>query len=199
MGMIPLAQAPPTLLMLFPKEVRLEDKAFKFLECFYENGTQRRTGRILKISPKTVKSINEFLLNTEVGQRFNALLMEQTEDFYSAKTLTSLFEGWNKEIDRVEDSIKIEGRTITVAEKLLLETPTSTLLKVISAAQTRKLRYISEKRMWMTKLLDASLACRPLGKAANREKQIDDAKEVSTNLDELLEDFNPASTGADPN
>ena len=101
MGIQPLKQAPPTLTRLFPELTQLEEKAFKFLEMHYELNTHRRVAKELKIDPKTVKSIYEFLLDTELGYRFNALLLEQTETFYSTKTFNNLFEGFRQEIDRL--------------------------------------------------------------------------------------------------
>jgi hypothetical protein len=167
MGFDPLQQAPPTLFKLFPKSPTLDEKAFKFLEVKYELMTDRRVAKELKIDPKTVKNINEFLLNTEVGQRFNALLAEQTEDFYSAKTLVSLYEGFRKEIDRIEVMITREQN------------------------DERKRKLISEKRMWMGKLLDASIQLRPLAKGANTERKKDEAKQLSKERESLLDDYDP--------
>jgi hypothetical protein len=192
MGLQPLTKAPPKLYELFPKHTTLEDKAFKFLETYYELGSYRRTGHRLKIDPKTVKAINDFLMSTSVGQRFNALLIEQTEDFYSAKTLTSLFEGWHKEIMRVEDSIQTEDMIVTQSME-------KDDYKSASSAQQRKLKLISEKRMWMSKLLDASLSCRPISGKVDNERKVDDIKATSTEFDTLLDDFDPNSEPSDIN
>ena len=184
MGLQPLSQAPPKLYELFPKHTQLEEKAFKFLETYYELGSYRRTARKLGIDPKTVKAINEHLMSTEVGQRFNALLIEQTEDFYSAKNLTSLFEGWHKEIARVEDAIQNEDKIVGMALQ-------KDDYKRASDSQQRKLKLIGEKRHWMSKLLDASMACRPVTQKVDRERQKDDIKAKSEQYEDLLTDFSP--------
>lgn len=200
MGIEPLAQAPPTLYKLFKDLPTIEEKAFKFLELFYNLGNQARVGKALKIDPKTAGSINEFLKSTEAGQRFNALLLEQTETFYSTKTFTTLFEGFNSEIERVESLIRDQDKMIKRAEdnikelkagedstvKLLTEN-----LTLISKAQTQKIKLITEKRAWMSKLLETSLACRNKGGELNMERKKDDIKKVSTDYDDLLDDFNP--------
>ena len=45
--------------------------------------------------------------------------------------------------------------------------------------------------MWMGKLLDASLACKPLGDQATKENKKDKIKDQVTDYDDLLSDFNP--------
>ena len=196
MGIEPLAQAPRTLYELFKSEATLEEKAFKFLETHYELGTFRRTAIKLKIDPKTAKSIYEFLLNTEIGHRFNALLLEQTETFYSVKTFTNLFEGFNQEIERVESMIREENKIIQHGEKALkdaeLVKETTAALLIIANAETRKLRLITEKRHWMSKLLDTSMACRAPGKEIDKERKKDDIKQTAKDYDDLLDDYNPA-------
>lgn len=192
MGLQPLSQAPPKLYELFPKYTQLEDKAFKFLETYYELGSYRRTAKKLGIDPKTVKAINEHLMSTQVGQRFNALLIEQTEDFYSAKNLTSLFEGWHKEISRVEESIQNEEKITTLANG-------KDDYKTMANSQQRKLKLIGEKRLWMSKLLDASMQCRPITGKVDTEKAKDDIKAQSTQYDSLLDDYDPSSESTDLN
>ena len=192
MGLQPLTQAPRTLYDLFPKYPQLEEKAFKFLEAYYDYGTYRRTAQYLKIDPKTVKAITEFLMSTQVGQKFNALLIEQTEDFYSAKNLTTLFEGWHKEIARVEESIQNEDKIVQLAMD-------KDDYKAVSNAQQRKLKLISEKRMWMTKLLDASLSCRPISGAVDTERKKDEIKSISKEYDSLLDDYDTSGEPSELN
>jgi hypothetical protein len=196
MGLQPLTQAPRTFHQLFPELKTLEEKAFKFLEVYYEQGKDRRVARVLNIDPKTVKSINEFLLNTDIGLKFNALLLEQTEDFYSAKNLTSLFEGFQREIQRVEDMIKVEDKLIQSADELKEMGELAMAVRTINSAEGRKLKLVAEKRMWMGKLLDASLACRPLAKAANKEQKKDEIKTDVSKYADLLHDFDPGDSGS---
>lgn len=166
----PLTLAPPTLYELFPEAKTLEEKAFKFLETHYECGSLRRTGKALKIDPKTVKSIAEFLDTTEAGYRFKSILAEQTEDFYSAKNLTNLFEGFNREMLRLEQ--RIQNADKAGDDKLALA-------------------LTAEKRRFMEKLLGASLACRPVTQGMDKLRKKDDAKTELDQYKDLLDDFDP--------
>lgn len=173
----PLTLAPPSLFTLFPDCKTVEEKAFKFLETKYENGSDRRTGRVLGIDHKTVKSIHEYLLQTDVGIRFNTLLAEQTEDFYSKKTLTNVFELINKKIDELE-AMKIAATK--------LETSSSANGDKIDLTGY-KLKIIAEQRQWVMKLLDATLSCRPLTGEVNKQHVDEKQKELLEQYKDLLD------------
>jgi hypothetical protein len=163
----PLTLAPPTLYTLFPEATTLDDKAFKFLECKYENGSNRRVAKILGIDHKTVKSIYEFLLETEVGIRFNLMLAEQTEDFYSKKTLTNLFEAINKKIAAIDLEIATHKGDDWASYRLKL---------------------IAEHRQWTMKLLDATLACRPITEGVRKQDVDEKYKTLQDQYKDLLDD-----------
>jgi len=166
-----LTTAPPKLFELFPELKTAEEKAYKFLEIHSDNNYGlRRTGRQLTVDPKTVKNVYEHLMDTPEGIRFREKILSQTEDFYSAKTLTLLFEDYTREITRVEGMI---AQCKDPRERLNL---------------------IKEKRMWMKNLLDAALACKPLTKVAAIEAlegQIENEKE---RYGDLLNDFGNPDT-----
>lgn len=166
----PLTLAPPTLYTLFPDSKTLEEKAFKFLECKYENGSDRRCGKILGIDHKTVKSIYEFLLNTDVGIRFNLMLAEQTEDFFSKKTLTNVFETINNKIAELE------------------------VMKNNAENDKEALKYITEQRFWVMKLLDATLQCRPITEGVRKQDADNKAKTLLEQYKDLLNDPAPAGS-----
>lgn len=163
----PLTLAPPTLYNLFPDAKTLDDKAFKFLECKYENRSDRRVAKILGIDHKTVKSIYEFLLDTEVGIRFNLMLAEQTEDFYSKKTLTNVFESINKKIAALD----LEIATHTGDEWA-----------------NYRLKLIAEHRQWTMKLLDATLACRPVTEGVRKQDADEKHKQLQEQYKDILDD-----------
>lgn len=163
----PLTLAPPTLYTLFPECSTLEEKAFKFLECKYENRSDRRVAKILGIDHKTVKSIYEFLLETDVGIRFNLMLAEQTEDFYSKKTLTNIFEAINKKIAVLDTEIATHKGDEWASYRLKL---------------------IAEHRQWTMKLLDATLACRPVTEGVRKQDVDDKHKELQSQYKDLLDD-----------
>lgn len=158
----PLTLAPPTLFTLFPDAKTVEEKAFKFLECKYENGSDRRCGRVLNIDHKTVKSIYEYLLNTDVGIRFNSMLAEQTEDFFSKKTLTNVFELVNKKIEELE------------------------ALQKVAPTDAAKVKVIAEQRQWVMKLLDATLSCRPITGEVRKQNVDEKQKELLDQYKDLL-------------
>ncbi len=110
-----LHEAPPSLALLFPESVTLEEKAFRFLELHWDCKTFRRTARQLqelhkgleaeKIHHTTVKGIFEFLKDTDVYFKFQELVSEQVEDFYSRKLMVTLFERYEGDIARAEKEI----------------------------------------------------------------------------------------------
>jgi hypothetical protein len=165
-----LNTAPRSLLSLFPELKTLEEKAYKFLEVYYDCGNQlRRTGRKLRLDAKTIKNIAEHLSDTVEGVRFNGALMEQTEDFYSSKVLTQLFESHTKEIERLEKGIQQkDGKD--------------------------RLDLIKEKRMWTKNMLDAALACKPHLSDANKESIKEHLNDDKDKYEDLLADFNPGDS-----
>ncbi len=93
--------------------------------------------------------------------------------------------------------IREEDRVIQRAQKAykdaeLVKEYTAVLL-LISNAETRKLRLITEKRHWMSKLLDTSMSCRSPGKELDRERKKDNIKQTSKDFDDLLDDYTPRS------
>lgn len=163
----PLELAPPTLYTLFPESKTLQEKAFKFLETRYEMGSDRRTAKVLKIDHKTVKSIHEFLLQTEAGYRFNAMLAEQTQDFFSKKTLTDVFGTISKKIAELELELKKYTGTDQIGIRLKIN---------------------AELRQWATQLLNATLSCRPITGAIKKQVVDDEARQLSQQYKDLLGD-----------
>ena len=143
-----LYNAPPSLATLFPDLKTLDEKAFKFLEVKYENKTYRRTAAKLNIHHNTVASIYEFLQDTDVYHRFQAVVADQIKDFYSAQNLTDLFETYRTETKRLE----------TLISKALKEERVNDALKIIK-----------EKRLFLKDQLATSLACR--GHISNKQAE----------------------------
>lgn len=177
-----LSLAPPTLFTLFPDLKTPDEKAFKFMEIHYDSGSLRRAGRAMGIDPKTVKSIAEYLDNTEIGYRFKAILAEQTEDFASTKNFVSLFEDYHKEIRRLEEKIRAEEKHLSVCPSCQEKLPKS----MTSVSQ---LTLIAEKRKWMEKLLSVSLACRPTTDGVRKGIAKERAKEQVDKYGDLLDDY----------
>jgi len=112
-----LSAAPPTLATLFPECKTLEEKAFEFLSVYQQSGSSYRgtATRLEKRHPDraegrcnhaTVKSIVEFLKKTPQYKKFQDKIDQELNVFYSRKSLSTLFGGFDDELKRVEKIIK---------------------------------------------------------------------------------------------
>jgi len=154
-----LYNAPPSLASLFPDLRTLDEKAFRFLEIKYEKKTYRRTAAVLGIHHNTVASIYEFLQDTDVYHRFQAIVADQIKDFYSAQNLTDLFETYRTETKRLE----------TLISKALKD-----------GKENEALKFIKEKRMFLKDQLATSLACRGHVTDEKARKAIDTDTSIDT-------------------
>ena len=112
-----LKDAPPTLMRLFPDISGAEEKAWKFLDVHYECGnkiltTTKKIGEVYGIflDNKTTKNLYEFLMDTEVYQRFQASVVKDTKDFFSTPKLVRVYEEYERELSRANDTIRIAER-----------------------------------------------------------------------------------------
>lgn len=137
-----LTESPPSLASLFPELKTMEEKAFRFLEVKYEQKTYRRTGEKLGLHHNTVKNVYEFLMDTDVYYRFQEVVADQIESFFTEQNLTNVFETYQADVKRLEALISEQ------------------LARGSDASKEMALKFMREKRLHLKDILATSLACR---------------------------------------
>lgn len=203
MALSDLRDSPPSLLLLFPECQSIEEKAFKFLELKYECGTYRRTSRVLKelhkdleltIHHQTVKSIFEFLKDTDIYYRFQEVVSEQVEDFYSRKLMVTLFERYEGDIQRAEKKIAFH---LKMSETAWQDIKDGTIADVTVKGIHEKnaLDWLKFKRSLLDKMANISLTVRGHYRRPVEEESADDKPTKA--MKELLDEADEHEAGRD--
>lgn len=204
MALSDLRDCPPSLLLLFPECQAIEDKAFKFLELKYECGTYRRTSRMLKelhkeqdltIHHQTVKNLFEFLKDTDVYYRFQEVISEQVEDFYSRKLMVTLFERYELDIQRAEKKIAFHLKMSEV-EREEIKDGTIKDITVRGLHEKAALDWLKFKKSLLDKMANISLTVR--GHYRKPVEEEDEAQDrTSKAMKDLLEEADEHESGRD--